>query len=222
MNEKIYLIKKVHNKKMHRRQKDAPMILTLYFKVSMEYINQKLSELGSLRKELIHGTSIWKLAKQIKMRAKPLDLKAKNETLSIESAPGLYYFEAKFNFQDFNKLEEFGNKWGVIRKTKEPKGVSRYYPERAKHHKKRLKRYGFIPFYLGKREDISNRIIGHLDGIKESGTYSLKLRSRPEIIKGITFRYSYINFDLENDSYFGVELLERELREIFNPIIGKQ
>ncbi len=198
-----------------------PVIQVLYF-ISMEYINQKLSELGSLRKELVDGSSIWKLAKQIKMKAKLLDLQAKNETLSIGTAPGLYYFEAKFDFQEFNKLKEFGNKWGVIKKTKEPKGVSRYYPERAKHHKKRLKRNGFIPFYLGKREDISDRIIGHLDGVKESGTYSLKLRSRPEVIKGIVFKYSYINFDIENDSYFGIELLERELREVFNPIIGKQ
>jgi len=188
----------------------------------MEQINQKLNELGSLREELISGSSIWRLAKQIKMRAKPLEITASNDALSLESAPGLYYFEAKFNFKDFNKLEEFGIKWGVIRKTKEPKGVSRYYPERAAHHTNRLQRNGFIPFYLGKREDISDRIISHLDGTVESGTYSLKLRSRPEIINGITFRYSYVNFDINTNSYFGVELLERELREVFNPIIGKQ
>lgn len=188
----------------------------------MEKINQSLNALTSIRRELSSPSSIWRLARRLKNSVRSLDINASNESLLLSALPGLYYFEAKFDFYTFDELEAFGCSWGKIRQPNLPTGIPRYYPSRAKHHELRIQRNSFIPFYLGKREDISNRIINHLDGSEESGTYSLKLRSRPELIENVDFRYSYYVFNIPRESYYGVEILEAELRKILNPIVGKQ
>ena len=190
--------------------------------MNLENINQSLSQLKDIRKELSDPSSIRALARILKRNSQKLDISSKNDSLSLSALPGLYYFEAKFDFETLNELDAFGENWGRIRNANLPPGIPRYYPNRAKHHSKRIERKGFIPFYLGKRKDISGRIIGHLDGLEEAGTYSLKFRSRPDVIKNIEFRYSFCTFDIDPECYYGIEILESRLRELFNPIIGKQ
>ncbi len=188
----------------------------------MDDVNLKLNELAILRRELLAPSIIWGLAKLLKSGVRELDLNADNESLVLNNSPGIYYFEAKFNFTALSELNRFGDIWGKIRASNLPVGIPRYYPRRAQHHSHRLTGEKFVPFYLGKRENLSDRVINHLDGEEGSGTYSLKLRSRPSIIENIEFRYSVLEFSIESDAYFGVELLEAKLREIFNPIVGKQ
>lgn len=188
----------------------------------MQDITKTLSELSAIRQRISNNTASWKLAKHLKKSAIPLNIEADNDSLLLNSRPGIYYFEAKFNFLSIAELNDFGRSWGTIRGDNGPEGISRYYPNRAKHHVKRLAHNRFIPFYLGKREDISKRIINHLDGEEKSRTYSLKLRSRPELLRAIQLKYSYCVFDISPECYFGVEILERSVRELLNPIIGKQ
>ncbi|EPN8252974.1 hypothetical protein ACT3SD_004652, partial [Vibrio alginolyticus] len=188
----------------------------------MNDFDVNLDRLGQIRDSLVDPKSIWSLAKKLKQQSRTLTLNAPNSDLSLPSSPGIYYFEAKFNFKDYEYLEDFGNRWGAIRSRNLPKGVSRYYPSRAKKHISRLKQGKFIPLYLGKRDNLSDRIINHLDGSEESGTYALKLRSRPELLSGVELRYSFHEFNINPRAYFGVEVIEKSLREVFNPIIGKQ
>jgi hypothetical protein len=188
----------------------------------MHSITEALNDLVAIKKRLSNGSTIRKLAKHLKKNTQPLSLSDENESLTLPAHPGIYYFEAKFNFLTINDLDEFGQQWGTIRGSDLPKGISRYYPERAKKHEKRISRNGFIPFYLGIREDISKRVINHIDGEKSPGTYSLKLRSRPDLLNGVELRYSYHHFDIDLESYFGIKVLEENLRELLNPIIGKQ
>lgn len=188
----------------------------------MQNITETLNELSRIQQRLSDNATAWQLAKYLKKNTAPLSLEAENNSLLLSSQPGIYYLEAKFNLSSINKLDEFGRLWGTIRGSDLPQGISRYYPNRAKNHKKRITRNGYIPFYIGIREDISKRIINHLDGEEESGTYSLKLRSRPELVNAIEFRYSYCCFDIKPESYFGIKILEERLRALLNPIIGKQ
>ena len=148
---------------------------------------------------------------------------AKNDDLKITNLSGLYYIEAKFKFKTIKALDDFGTKWGKYRsKAPLPVGVSRYYVSRAKKHEIEIQKNEYIPFYLGKAENIYKRIIEHLEGSDNSDTYSLKLRSRPDIIKDVNFKISYYEFKINSDAYFGIEPIEKALREVYNPIIGKQ
>ncbi|MEZ8472923.1 hypothetical protein AB6C60_03455 [Vibrio cyclitrophicus] len=188
----------------------------------MNDFDVNLDKLGQIRDSLVAPKPIWSLARKLKQQSRTLALNAPNSDLSLPSNPGIYYFEAKFNFKDYEYFEDFGNSWGVIRSKNLPKGVSRYYPSRAKNHIYRLKQGKYIPLYLGKRDNLSDRIINHLDGSEESGTYALKLRSRPELLSGVELRYIFHEFNINPRAFFGVEVIEKALREVFNPIIGKQ
>jgi hypothetical protein len=135
---------------------------------------------------------------------------------------GLYYIEAKFPFSTPEELEEFGEKWGRIRAKNVPQAMPRYYPKKAEVHKQRLADGKYIPFYLGKRLDLKKRLTEHIIGGQDSGTYSLKLRSRPDIIKGIEFQFGFLTIPIHRDGYFCVELLEHAIRYLIKPIVGKQ
>jgi hypothetical protein len=135
---------------------------------------------------------------------------------------GLYYLEAKFPFNTAEELEEFGEKWGRIRAKNVPRAMPRYYPNKAKNHKRPIVAGEYIPFYLGKRLDLKKRLTEHIMGEEDSGTYSLKLRSRPDIIKGVEFQFGFLSIPVHRDGYFCVELLEHAIRDRINPIIGKQ
>ena len=52
--------------------------------------------------------------------------------------------------------------------------------------------------------------------------YALKLRARKNILKNIDFKLGYVEFDISDDSYFCIELLEKEVRKVLRPIVGKQ
>jgi len=190
--------------------------------MNLACVNEIFSKLGQIRAELTKPSLVDSLVNQLKNQYSTLDLNAVNNFLTVGTGPGIYFLAAKFNFNTLKELNKFGKSWGKIRGKNLPVGVPRYYPKRAKKHAPLIELGDFIPFYLGKGENIRERFINHLNGSEESDTFSLKLLSRLDILKNVSFKFSYIEFNIDAASYYGVEILEAELRVMLNPIIGKQ
>ncbi|WP_045521342.1 hypothetical protein [Neobacillus niacini] len=136
--------------------------------------------------------------------------------------PGIYYFEERFpkfeasiTFDEFH--EDFTSKWNEIGDTyKSPK----FYKTNAEYHFNKIRHGHWVPFYLGKRKKLKNRVMEHILGPKSNKTYAMRLKDRKLDLK---YRMSYISLkNLEKEQYFLVEHFEKELRKQLNPIVGKQ
>ena len=188
----------------------------------MERLEAALKQLVRAHSKLTEHAPITALAQHLRETQKTLDLGEDNELPVLPQKPGIYYFEAKFKFYTAAELGEFGERWGKIRAKAHDGTIPRYYPSRVKHHLAALAAGKPIPFYLGKRESIADRIKNHVESLLDSETYALKLRARPHLIRDVEITYSYQSFEAPPTSYFGVGLIESELRKILNPILGKQ
>jgi len=181
-----------------------------------------LQQAAALKRDLTDETHLIALEKQLRSTLRPIDL-GRPEILDERCAGiGLYYLEARFPFHTLDELEEFGTKWGRIRAPNNPPAMPRYYASRASNHTGRIGAGDYIPFYLGKRTDLKDRLSQHIFGKATSKTYSLKLQSRPAVIADVEFRFGFLPIPVHEDGYFCVGLLEHALRDRINPIIGKQ
>ncbi|MEY3786467.1 MAG: hypothetical protein RLZ75_672 [Pseudomonadota bacterium] len=88
----------------------------------------------------------------------------------------------------------------------------------ADYHEKNV----WIPFYIGKSENVANRIEQHLYLDPKKSTYALKLNHRIGLLKGVTFDITWIPLETTKETYFLVAQVESILREKIAPIIGKQ
>ena len=61
-----------------------------------------------------------------------------------------------------------------------------------------------------------------MDTALDKTVYALKLRARNNILKNIGFKLGYVEFDIPDDAYFCTDLLEKEVRKVLRPIVGKQ
>ncbi len=134
--------------------------------------------------------------------------------------PGVYLFEVKFSFRTKEELEAFGDRWGRHRAENLPKSMPRYYSTRAEKHYKRLEAGMFIPFYLGKEQNVDDRIYGHIHGVEDSSTSSLKLLSRLALLENCEIRCGAVTLDIDEGAYFSIALIESALRLELHPIIG--
>ena len=181
-----------------------------------------LNQLVGVREQLTDEEAITGLMSQLLDTVQPLDVNATATELLLPTLPGIYYIEATFPFVDYEDLVAFGDRWGRIRATDVEFKIPRFYPNRASNHREALANREPIPLYLGKRDNISDRVFSHLGCDLVSPTYALKLRARPELIDGVVLSYSYKAFDVPLNAYYGVEIIESELRKVLNPIMGKQ
>jgi hypothetical protein len=78
----------------------------------------------------------------------------------------------------------------------------------------------WLPLYIGKNKDVYKRIIEHIDLSSIKSTYAMKLKHRTNL-HGLEFRVSIIEIDVNNYDFI-VPHIERSLREIYHPLIGKQ
>lgn len=78
----------------------------------------------------------------------------------------------------------------------------------------------WLPLYIGKNKDIHSRIREHIDLCPTKNTYAMKLRHRTNL-HGLEFRVTTIEIDVLNYDFI-VPHIERSLREIYHPLIGKQ
>lgn len=133
---------------------------------------------------------------------------------------GVYLFEIEVseeNVDFINWLTSFREKWesDVYYKKFTPSIKNK----RIVHHmNKKMNRW--IPLYIGKSRNISKRIYEHINLPIDKTTFALKLRSRKNL-HGIKFKVSTIEINVINyDSI--VSLIEINLRNRLNPIVGKQ
>lgn len=85
---------------------------------------------------------------------------------------------------------------------------------------------GLLPLYLGKTEKLQTRLDNHINGKRDSKTYSLKLKQRKNIdLKHIHLAYYEVRFDNEISpeiKQLYLRTLEQKLREQLNPLVGKK
>ena len=191
----------------------------------MKDLIKNLNLLSEIKATITNLKSIQNCEKRLRNSIKDINLNEKIDQLNLSDQAGIYFIEALFPFKTKDDLNNFGCKWGKSG-TKDtstlPKYTTRFYSKKADNHIQSICDGQYIPFYLGKSMNIKSRINTHLFSNAGDTTFSLKLLSRPEVIEGIKFRVGYVVLDINNDAYFGVKLIEKELRKRLNPIIGKQ
>jgi hypothetical protein len=135
---------------------------------------------------------------------------------------GVYLFELNLDSQNLigskraTKIKNFADAWA---KKKNDSFFS------SSVIKKRLQfRSDFneqwLPIYIGKNKDIYKRIIEHIELSPKKNTYAMKLKHRINL-HGLEFRVSTIEINVDNYDFI-VPHIERSLREVYNPLIGKQ
>lgn len=175
-----------------------------------------------MRDCLLSEVNVDGVLKSLKKSLYKINILSDVPLLNMEEGKGIYYFEVKFPFNTFEELEKFGSKWGLPRGKKVEKNMPRYFTKRAEKHKVAVKKGYFIPFYLGKQNKIKERVANHINCPSTSTTFSLKLKQRPDLISELKFRIGYSIFNINNNGYFCIELIEKAIRNKLNPIIGKQ
>ncbi|WP_305809787.1 hypothetical protein [Photobacterium kishitanii] len=183
----------------------------------MKDLIKNLNLLSEIKATITNLKSIQNCEKRLRNSIKDINLNEKIDQLNLSDQAGIYFIEALFPFKTKEDLDKFGCKWGksgTKDKSTLPKNTTRFYSKKADNHIQSICDGQYIPFYLGKSMNIKSRINTHLFSNADDTTFSLKLLSRPEVIEGIKFRVGYVVLDINNDAYFGVELIEKELKKI--------
>lgn len=140
------------------------------------------------------------------------------EEINTCNFKGLYYFELKNNFQ-FETIEEWKNDF--LLKWTDETYLRRFVPNPRKTRLKMLTENNeWIPLYIGKSRKVSVRIKEHLNKELEKHTFAMKLKARTNLYDQF-FRVSVLEVNTKNYDLI-VPILENELRNKINPIIGKQ
>ena len=182
----------------------------------MDNFESDLANLLINMKKVCSPVCISNIASELLDRTHIINLNNNMPKFSITENCGLYYFEANFQNSIYGTLEEFGNAWKGIN-TKSPS----FYVKQSKLHSNLFKTTNFIPFYIGKSENINTRINEHIF-LEGSDTYALRLMERLNILGGIDFKYSYLELKLDPKLYFLLAEFESLIRADIIPIIGKQ
>ena len=131
---------------------------------------------------------------------------------------GLYLIEVKNN-ANFPIFEEWVNDFKVRWEDKDY--LRKFTPNfKLKRIKAHTKLGEWIPLYIGKSKNIKSRLHGHIYKDLNKTTFAMKLLAR-ENMKHEIFRISVIKLELKNyDSI--IPVIENQLRNRINPLIGKQ
>ena len=134
---------------------------------------------------------------------------------------GIYFFEIKKNTSvDFSEwIEKFKLKFRGEKKEFLHKFTPNIIEKRVSYHLKQ-ENSEWVPFYIGKSKDIKKRVSDHIETTLGKPPFALKLLGRRNLIDE-TFRLSYIPIKVTNYDVI-VPLVEKTLRDLKNPIVGKQ
>ncbi|MBS1186617.1 MAG: hypothetical protein H6R04_635 [Burkholderiaceae bacterium] len=188
----------------------------------MESLLQAIANTATAAKQIVTPKHVEEVEEFLRSSLCEFPLVAGNDFPNIGSGPGIYFFDIQFPFRTSKDFLNFIDMWGSKGTANPQKSTSRAYPKRATSHVKKVEAGEFVPFYVGKHKNVRSRVIQHLTGAAESGTYGLKLLSRAELLKGCKLRVSGITFNIAPDAYFSMEFLEAALRERLHPMVGKQ
>jgi len=131
---------------------------------------------------------------------------------------GLYLIEVKNN-DNFSIFEEWVNDFKFRWEDKEylRKFTPNFKLKRIKAHNELRE---WIPLYIGKSKNIKSRLHGHIYKDLSKTTFAMKLLARENMKKEI-FKISVITLDLKNYDAI-IPVIENNLRNRINPLIGKQ
>jgi predicted transposase YbfD/YdcC len=135
---------------------------------------------------------------------------------NIFNKQGIYFFELKINEQNIEAgvwLENFSKLWKEGKVTWVP-GIKK---RRILAHQSLTE---WIPLYLGKSKNVGGRITEHIHQIEGKTTFSMKLKARQNLLNE-KFRVSWIPLNVKNYNMIA-PAIETELRNVKNPIVGKQ
>ncbi|WP_445722593.1 GIY-YIG nuclease family protein [Flavobacterium sp.] len=144
--------------------------------------------------------------------------KVKTTNLCFKNEFGIYIFFIKsdLKWKDYKDLEQ---KWKEKDFIKIPKAIKGNYD-------KSLLIENYIPFYIGKSENILKRVKEHLEHDKSKATYGMKLANRKHF-KLSDFEIGYWQLDLDPSfskeiKQFIITTIEQKIREKLKPLIGKK
>jgi len=186
----------------------------------MENFPEMQQKLTSINKKAISiNDELEVFAKEIKFN-NGVEFKLNDYETDLFTIPkkvkGIYFFEIKKSDSSlsFNVwIDKFREKWDIDH--------VRNRPTLRKKSLSNLLGYSeeWIPFYIGKSNNIQNRVGQHIS-LENTSTYALKLITMGNLTNEI-FRLSYINIDTEHYDLV-MPKIEQVLRDKYHPIIGKQ
>ena len=135
---------------------------------------------------------------------------------STYNSNGRYIFEINYHDRSLNVEEwmtQFSNDWKNFSITWVP-GIKKI---RVSKHESLD---NWIPIYIGKSKKVGTRINEHVIKKIDATTFAMKLKSRTNLY-GRKFRVRWIPLNVTNYNMIA-PALESKLRDIYNPIIGRQ
>lgn len=183
---------------------------------SLENINQKLSEIIIDLDNCINNNL--KTSFQIKSHFAQDGIGIDYLDLNYSGVYLIEVLNEEKNIPFANWIDEFSNKWMQFSGNFTPSIIKK----RKSYHIDKRTTLEWIPLYLGISQKISDRVKGHIDLKMGQKTFALKLAERTNL-KGKKFRLSTIRIDVNLDVYeLMLPRIEKKLREVINPIVGRQ
>jgi len=154
-----------------------------------------------------------------KLENEVIEINFSQEKLSeIPKACGVYLFQIYLNQGvDISEFKsEFEKNWKL---DKSPRIIASRF---------KITETGvWYPLYVGKAENLSNRINEHCFQDEKKPTFGLKLKHRKELLDKVKIGYSYYKIVDKDKSHkeaiqFVITNLESAIRKELNPWIGKQ
>ena len=147
----------------------------------------------------------------------------KQRISDLPQSAGVYLFEITFkkNSQEpAIALELFGKAW---RRRQRNGNSPAFYRGKMAKALENVER-GWIPLYLGKERSIQKRVLEHIEGPINRGTWALRLLYDigPIVFTEATVRVGFAEVPLPKHMDFLLEVIERALRNTLSPVIGKQ
>lgn len=168
------------------------------------------------------SSNLKNLTKDLELRSlgefKILDFENIQELVNECNFKGLYFFEIKNNYKFLN-IEDW--KSDFIHRWEDERYLWKFVPNSRKSRLQRLvDSQDWIPLYIGKSKKVSSRINEHIKKELHKNTFAMKLQARENFHNEI-FRISVLEVNVEHYDWI-VPLFEKGLRDIYNPIVGKQ
>jgi hypothetical protein len=158
----------------------------------------------------------------------------------IPETPGIYYFKLNFNnvykewsYQDNitqtkqrdNFIRILNEKWNKS-SSKKSASINIKICKSKTDMRKNKNDFAndWMAFYIGKHKNLKHRINEHILGNDCETTYALRLLDRADIFNKIKIKIYYCELiDFEDEEiFFMVEQFEKEVRDKFKPIAGRQ
>lgn len=190
----------------------------------IEIVEKTFRDANSIARKIEEHEVLEKVLGHFEDNVQEIDLNDTDWIKEISTGKGIYFFEIKFPSSEkawAEQIKLFGENWKIWKESKTGV-VPEFQLGRSEIISNTTTNDDWLPFYIGKRENVRSRIREHTLGIKNKKTGALRLNERKSELAKYSFRLSYITFELSKEEYKLMIYLENGLRNYLMPIIGKQ